>query len=279
MTNAEISKAFTAKGVNKQERYKWSVKDEPGRYKKIEKHKLQVDYSYQRDTKAEKIKAIRSSWSYVACGAISVSERDDGSYYVIDGQHRVLAAMARSDISHLDCMVFQLNSSREEAIGFLAAQVQRKPVTASEKFKAEIVAGDKDAIFIANLLNSSGYKISDSQHGGKVRCIGALLSCVRADREVMARAWPAVVAAASGKSVDSRVVKAFFWLEKNADGNSLSDPFWIKRVSQVGQDQFVSAAIKAGAYYSGGGGSVWGPAMQMEMNKRIRTNFKTKNEQ
>ena len=108
--------------ITKVERYNWKMQDSPGALRMVKKGDLQVDHTYQRNANEMKLIAIAKDWSWIACGAIVVADRE-GVLFVVDGQHRVLAARKRSDIAELPCLVFKTHEAKQEAKGFLAALV------------------------------------------------------------------------------------------------------------------------------------------------------------
>jgi hypothetical protein len=133
--------------LTKIERYGWKLYDQPGELKLINKRKLNVDHVYQRDASRSRIRSIASDWSYVACGAIIVADRM-GQYFVIDGQHRVLAANSRADIELLPCIVFKSVGVQKEAGGWIKVNTRRRQPCSIDQFKAMIVSGDEDAIYL-----------------------------------------------------------------------------------------------------------------------------------
>ena len=275
MERTELTKSHVKNSaLTKAERYQWKVKDHPGRFQSIPKEKLEVDETYQRELNEAKVKALRANWSYIACGAISVVKRPDGKFYAVDGQHRVAAAMARADITHLPCMVFDIDASRDEARAFLNANKNRKPLTSLETFRAAIESGDPIAIEAQRLLTQAGYVASKHEKAKGVRCIGSIQACLKADADTFRRVWPAIIAAAQGQALAERVVLGLFWIERNSTEDSLADPRWIKRLAQIGQDELLSAAARASAYYARGGAQVWGPGMVEALNKRMREKFR-----
>ena len=70
---------------------------------------LQIDESYQRsiDTGPSQslVKRIARDWDWGLCQPLNVAKREDGSLWVIDGQHRLAAARDRGDIYDLPCVV------------------------------------------------------------------------------------------------------------------------------------------------------------------------------
>jgi hypothetical protein len=91
--------------LSKVERYGWEMKDEPGELMHVDKKRLRIDHEYQRSANEVKVTEITKRFSWLALGAIVVVRRGD-AYYVVDGQHRVMAAMRRTDIATLPCVVF-----------------------------------------------------------------------------------------------------------------------------------------------------------------------------
>jgi len=78
-----------SKTLTKVDRYGWTIKDQPGFMKEINKSLLNVDMQYQRHANKSKVLTISSEWSWIACGVVVVAFRD-GKYWVMDGQHRVI---------------------------------------------------------------------------------------------------------------------------------------------------------------------------------------------
>jgi hypothetical protein len=144
-----------SKTLTKLMRYGWTVKHSPGTLCYLHKSLLQISKEYQRTAMKQRCLAMASSWSWVALGAISVGRRD-GEFWVIDGQHRVLAAMLRSDVGDLPCIVFETESMQQEAQGFIDANTGRKPVTTIDKFRASLIAGDETAKYVDYVLSSVG---------------------------------------------------------------------------------------------------------------------------
>jgi len=248
------------------------LKDEPGRLEQIHKSRLQIDLAYQRESTPFKIKNIARDWSWIACGALIVARRREG-LFVVDGQHRLAAAMNRADITHLPCIIFASESVQQEAAGFLNANTNRKPLTTLQQFKALVEVKDAAALEVQRLIASAGYTISVDDTKRSVRCLGALLNCVRIDKDAFSRTWPAVLAAANGAVLHQRAVKGLFWIERHADEDSLSDPKWLKRLALLGQTALVDAANKAAVFYETGDSTVWGKGILEVINRRVQTKF------
>lgn len=128
---------------------------------------LQLDDSYQRTmgTSASKriLNGMRRLWNWRLCQPLVVSRREDGSMWVVDGQHRLTGARERGDIPHLPCVVLLGSSASEEADTFVALNDQRVTLSQYDIFHAAIVGGNADAIAVMKLLDDAGLK--HARHG------------------------------------------------------------------------------------------------------------------
>ena len=255
------------------DRYSWKVSDSPGVLMEIGKGQLFVDETYQRTDKSEpKIKAIASNWSWVACGTISVADRT-GTFYVIDGQHRVLAARRRADIEQLPCIVFETTSAVVEAKGFLQSNTQRKPITGVDRFRALVVTNDPSALLVKRLCDQVGREVKTSPTPNAVRCVTVMLRQASSDPTTLERLWPILHALMEGRSMSERLVDALCYIEpRMPDGESLLDRKWRERLMRVGANAMLEGSSKAAAFYARGGSKVWatGVVQALNFNHRIR---------
>lgn len=125
---------------------------------------LNLDDSYQRSTdnhaSQNLIRKIAHGWDWRMCLPLVVSKRDDGSLWVIDGQHRLAGAKLRGDIPFLPCCVSIYGSVADEAAMFVAMNRTRKPMNRLDDFHAAIASGDAEAIEIAKLITDAGFTVS-----------------------------------------------------------------------------------------------------------------------
>lgn len=125
---------------------------------------LNLDDSYQRSTDNGASRAlitkIANNWDWRMCLPLVVSKRDDGSLWVIDGQHRLAAAKLRGDIPFLPCCVAVYGSVADEAAMFVAMNRTRKAMNRLDDFHAAIASGDAEAIEIAGLITDAGFTVS-----------------------------------------------------------------------------------------------------------------------
>lgn len=264
----------TAKGVDKTIRYGWVTKDAPGELKMLHKDVLQIHPAYQRDALLDKVRSITAEWSWLSLGALVVGERG-GEYWVIDGQHRALAAKRRSDITLLPCVVFQTQDVKSEARGFLDLNTGRKPVTAVSKQKAMVAAGDEVAAFVQQQCDALGIEIATSgQKSGQLKCVAWCQRRAAEDKDAF-RLVLAIAAELSKQDqmhVPERVLEGL-WILNAKCGEGLSDKRLTKRLREKGARVLLDAANRAAAYYASGGGKVWAQGMLAELNKGLQRKF------
>ena len=129
-------------------------------------HELKIDHTYQRAiaTPASQtlITRIARDWDWSMCQPLVVAERssDEGSLYVIDGQHRLAAARLRNDIYQLPCVVIRSAGVEAEAAMFWQMNGARQPLTRLDLFKAAMASGDPVAKALSAAIASAGLKLA-----------------------------------------------------------------------------------------------------------------------
>src|SRR5207248_2480636 len=111
-------------------------------------HEIGIDPSYQRVLSQARTNALARSWDPLIAGAIRVNRRPDGSYWAVDGQHR-LEGSKRAGETEILCDIYSVPQAREPALfaawNSLGANAQPRDV-----FRARLAAGDPKAQVIAN---------------------------------------------------------------------------------------------------------------------------------
>lgn len=264
----------------KVDHYGWELKDKPGELVWLSKRELAIDHNYQRNAQLKRVLQIAAKWSWLACGVIVVAKRrDDQRFYVVDGQHRVLAALKRADIERMPCLVFETDSAKEEAAGFYDANTGRRLPTSLEKWKAQLMRGDATTLFVDALIRQAGRVASNVASPAAVRCLTAMLRAADTDREMLGRMWPLIAEVCNGQSLHERVFEGLMWLEARLpEGQSLTEKRWRERVTRVGFAGLLDSAQRAATFYARGGPKVWGMGMLEALNKGCRIHIALREE-
>lgn len=123
---------------------------------------LVIDRRYQREmggAGAAHVNRILREFNWSRYQPIVVSERDDGKYAVIDGQHRLEAARKHPLIDELPCYIIDAPDVASQASIFVAVNSRRLGLTGLQKFWAAVAAGDDDAVAVHVLCAEAGITI------------------------------------------------------------------------------------------------------------------------
>lgn len=261
-----------SKTITKIQKNGWTLKDAPGEFRMIHKSLIHVHEDYQREFNERKAIEIAVSWSWIACGVVTIGERD-GKFWAIEGQHRVGAAKLRADISTLPCMVFQTDSVEQEARGFLDANVGRKPVNSFAKFRASVAAKDETSAIVGALFDELGITPCNSAKNPKqIKCLAWSMRKAREDFD----SFEIVVRLADKLCVDSAISEILLdglsYIHAYCD-KDLNDKRLRERIMRAGSENLVNAAKRASAFFTRGGAKVWADGMIIEINKGLREKF------
>ena len=142
---------------------------------KVKPADLMVDLSYQRDVNKIKVANIIKNYNPNAIGVVTLSIRENGDLYIIDGQHRVEAlkqlGYGNTDIN---AIVFFDLTIEDEARLFVIMNESRTKPKKSDLYKASIKSGDVELIELNNMLNRNNICVGDKPGDGVIRAIGTL---------------------------------------------------------------------------------------------------------
>ncbi len=266
--------------VSKVDMYGWTVANSPGQFQWIDKRLLKINKEYQRDAIESKVLSFARDWNWQACGVLHVSFRE-GAYWVFDGGHRLMAAMKRSDISSLPCMIFDCGKVSEEARGFLAVNSHRRAVTALEKHSARTVSGDHLAWAVNAQIAACGLVLTKSANSaGQIKCLDA---CMRMASQSMVRfnrvlSLAAEICTADGLPVGKYILFGLWYVdggctEETGEKVDLTHARLADRIRKLGAQRLCDAIARAGAFAGNRDQKVSGRAIVDEVNKGLRSKF------
>ena len=135
---------------------------------------LKIDHeNYQRPLESS-INKISDNWNDDKCDAITVNYRNDGYFYVINGQHRTEAAR-KNGIKNLLCDVFVGLSLAEEAELFVTQYDGNTKIRPTDSYRANILRGEIVDTTIKNICDEYGLTITRA----KVPCSMKSITVVR----------------------------------------------------------------------------------------------------
>ncbi len=159
--------------------------DTPVKLHKIQKlapNRLTVDPAVQRRLDKSRVTEMAAKFDPMAMGVLTVSAREDGALVVLDGQHRMQAAIeaGRGTVS-TDCCVWHGLTLAEEAAMFrrLNTAVRPRP---TDLFLIRLVEGEPVAVSIEGIAQHHGWKIASGTGVGLLSCVVSLEKVWKLDR-------------------------------------------------------------------------------------------------
>jgi hypothetical protein len=130
------------------------------RLERIDVRGLQVDYAppygtgYARPLSEHRLRQLRRDWDPLAVSPMTLSRREDGSLWIIDGNHRRVVAADR-DMLQLPAMIHSGLTREQEADLYtkLGTVLGQTPFT---RFQAKLVAQDPSAIHAVRIATEAG---------------------------------------------------------------------------------------------------------------------------
>lgn len=114
-----------------------------------------------------------------ALGTVSVSHRPDGSFIVLDGQHR-LEVCKKSGRDDAKCEVFEGLSLVEEA-GLVVLLNAGRPLKAVHMFLARVTERDPVAVHIKSIVERCSFEIGEGANPMVLSCVQKLQRLYMAD--------------------------------------------------------------------------------------------------
>lgn len=262
------------RGIDNILRYGWTIKDScEGILMRVSKHNIKIPHEYQRPHKTSKINEIAKNWSWIAFGVLIIAAREDRGLYVIDGQHRLMAGLRRSDITELPCIIFEVESVSKEASGFIQVNTNRKPLDSFSRYKASIESGDTNYVDLHNVLNK--YNVIDGPTSRNRNTIACLSTCIRIIKTYDVDSFThtfdlAYNCSKINEPITSLLLEGLHYLLENLKSDIVA---FKKRVIQVGNTSLSEGARRAALYNGNGGYKVWANGMLEVINKALRNKF------
>lgn len=134
------------------------VGDQSGVELRVRVDELRIDRSYQRNTDPARYTRIANAFDWHAFDRPVINKRRDGSMYVVDGFHRVMAVGTRfGGATVIPVIGVSDLTQAQEADLFLKLNEDRTAVPVGNLFNARIIKGDPAAIAVDNILVEHHY--------------------------------------------------------------------------------------------------------------------------
>jgi hypothetical protein len=191
--------------------------------RKIAVEDLNIADSYQRTIVPGRVNRIVKNLDQDAFGSLTVGQRSDGSYWVVDGMQRLTAAR-KLGIAMVPCDVFQSDGQEHEARVFRLKNRERTNVSSLSLFRAQLTEGDEQTITIERIVRDAGLKLSLRDEGKGWPYVKAVKALERSFQRVGAdglsaalriiiETWPGEDGAMQGDMIEGMC----WFIKKNPD--------------------------------------------------------------
>jgi hypothetical protein len=197
-----------------------------GVFIKVKKELLQVDHRYQRPERRWTQTEI-FCFDDKAFGVLIVARRQDGTFWVIDGQNRRNLALQIDYIKVIPCMVHDIETVEEEAKLFGLINEERVSISNLDSFRAAKFRGDEAANIVDEMIKETGRTVSYRRRPTTITGISTLREWAETD-EIQFRILMKLIHAISTDQIwPLSTAKGVWWLLTDAEaigGESLRDP-------------------------------------------------------
>lgn len=129
--------------------------------------------NYQRPISQARANRIAASFDPAKLGVLVVSHRPDGSYTILDGQHR-MAALRMKNIERAMAIVLEGMTLEQEADYFRRQNENAATLNCYDLFNAGVVALDPHYLAIDAILRTHNFIASHNSGPGQVTAVSAL---------------------------------------------------------------------------------------------------------
>lgn len=208
---------------------------------------LKTDMSYQSPVSDSQVRKITKNFDPQKLHTIVVNKRENGSLYIIDGQHRV-EALKELGIPMIDATVHEGLTVEEEAEMYYGVN-DRPAKSPNSKGKSLLRFGDIDAIQIEEAVSNVGLKIDYDKKlktDGYITAYAALQSIHKKYGQGLLEITLEIIKRAYG--TDRKNYQAFI-MKGMADfvstyGNKIDVNHLINRLIDVGFEKFMQEVNK-----------------------------------
>lgn len=154
-------------------------------YTMLYPEQIKKDPKYQREIDIARIKKITKNWDDDLVNAPKVSLRENGVYYVFNGQHTLAAWKKRYGNRPIQCKVYRGLTEVEEKDLFVKQEGFSKAVGLVDKLRAEFNSGDPDVTDMVNCIRVAGCSIDfDNRTSNAQNRINAVSTAFNVYKEV-----------------------------------------------------------------------------------------------
>lgn len=145
-------------------------------YETVRLAELSTEGRFNRPVSDAAVEKILSDFNAKAFGALILWERAPRDFVIIDGQHRVEAARRRGIREDAKCLpaVVYRGITLSQAAELFVQHNATKMVSAYDKFRALLTAGDLESMEIDRIVRAHDLIVASHHGDGTVSCVDAI---------------------------------------------------------------------------------------------------------
>jgi hypothetical protein len=234
-------------------------------------------HKFERALWMHKINDVTNAWRQWMMNGEPIIFEEDGN--LLDGQHRLMAAMKRREITELPCIVFRFKDVAQEARAFLAINTRRKAVSAIDKHRIGGRGGDEEILRANAVLQRAGVSVAKDPKGSdQTKAIVAVKNAIKCSGEDAVVSVLTILRQVEWSSgIPSTTIRVLCYLRKNLDGGV--DARFVSRLIAMGGDQIQAAENKGAALGGSHGERVRSIGLIEAVNKGLQNRYRFKGEQ
>jgi hypothetical protein len=248
----------------------------PYRFEVVSFDLMFVDSSYQRRL-TNFVREIQNNFDPALWGTLALSDRGEGlhrdRFAIIDGQTRWEAARTIG-VPDGPCIVYEGLSPQDEAEIFWKLQKNRRGVLSLARFKAQVAAGDQQAIAITRLCEMCEVPIGETG----MRAVAALEVCYRRDSLQLERMLVNWHAAFPNEYPASKHIRGIHYFLSNYPINEptrrneadVDDERFVRRLQVAGLDGLDKNLLAVKQLQKGSSDKLMGLAVESAYNSRAQ---------
>ncbi|MDW4106537.1 ParB/Srx family N-terminal domain-containing protein [Staphylococcus saprophyticus] len=214
---------------------------------------LKTDMSYQSPVKDSQVKKIIKNFDHQKLHTIVVNKREDGSLYIIDGQHRV-EALKELGIPLIEATIHEGLTVEEEAEMYYGIN-DRPAKSPNSKGKSSLKFGDANAVEIDEVVTRVGLKVDYDKKlktEGYITAYAALQSIHKKHGPDLLEITLGIIKRAYGaerRNYQAFIMKGFADFVSTYEGK-LDTNHLINRLADVGFEKFMQEVNKNQASFT-----------------------------
>ena len=137
--------------------------------------KLKVDIRVQRELQDTHVTRLQKKFDPAAFGRLSVSPREDGYYYVQDGQHRLALAKAVG-LTEVPCIIHSLESLRDEGRAFIKINENSAKISGIDKYRIGVASEVVEYLRVKECVDYAGLRIGTGVNA--INCVSSIYKAI-----------------------------------------------------------------------------------------------------